>query len=1589
MGSLFATRAARRATSLLSALALVAGAAVIAPTAVNPLAKSAAAAANEVLILGNTVTGGTASLEAQRVTADGYTPVIVDDATWESMTTAQFASYRAIVIGDPTCGSYNDTSHLTAALSNPQTWGAAINGNVIVIGTDPVFHSYLPGPVQLINHAMDFALAQAGKTGGYIDLSCAYGTVPANTPLTLLDGLRPGGFSVDGGPSTVCYNDAHIVATHPALTGLTDAQLSNWSCSVHEAFDTWPADYTVLAIARNFGATFTASDGTIGTPYILASGLGLHSFPLSLAPAGQNANVGTSATVTASLLDTSTGNPAPGVAVSFRVQTGPNAGATGTCGPSTCLTDSNGTVSWTYTGANVGTDTVQAWLDTNGNGVPDPGEAQTTAGVTWIAAPGPTPPSQQGGGSPSTSPAPNCQNVGHPVNCASGEFWHRILDLAIPGRGPGLSLSQTYSSARAAQDGPLGFGWTHSYNMALTFMADGSANVLEEGGSVLTFKPNTSGGFSAPAWVFSTFSNNGDGTYTLRRKDQTSFTFNATGQLSKEQDRNGYATTLTYAAGQLVTVTDASGRQYQLQYSGGHLVKATDPIQRAVSFQYDSSGNLASITDVGGAVTRMTYDANHLLLTMTDPNGGVVKNQYDTSGRVSSQIDAMGRTTTWSYGSGTTTITDPKGNVTQHVYKSGRLVTLTQAFGTPQAATWTMTYDQTSFGLTSVTDPNGHSTKFALDPVANVLSNTDPLGRTWSYTYDAFNDMTSSTNPLGVTTQLNYDANGNLLSVAKPLDGTTQVAITLAYDPLHPGDTVGAKDPNGNSWQYLRDQYGEITRATDPVGDVTTYTFDQVGRLIKTVSARGNAPNANPASFTTAYSYDAYNDLVEIVDPLGNKTDRQFDANGNEIGITDPNGHITKIAFDLNNEPLAGTRADGSRLQNTYDADGNLIQQIDALGHATNYSYDALNQLVTTTDPLGRVTTRAYDAAGNLTTTIDPAGRTTGYTYDAATELTGVTYSDGHTPNASFTYDKDGHRIGMKDGTGSSTYGYDALGRLTQSISGSGAKIAYSYDLVGNLVRLTYPDGSTATRTYDAVGRLSTVTDWSGHQTKFTYDQDGNLAVQSYANTTSATFSYDAADHLTQITDSGPMGQISFNEGRDGIGQLTSEKVAGEPPNGPVNYAYDPANRLTSANYGGAQLSYQYDAADRLTQITSTLGTHSLISALAYDNSDQLLSLTTTQNGVPVKKLQFSYDTNGNRTQSTDQAGSTTSYSYDQANRLTAFGAKATYAYNGDGLRMSKTVGGVAESFTWDLSGQVPLLIQDGATRYITGFGGVPLEQIASDGTVRYYHQDTLGSTRALTNASGKLDSVYLYDPYGNTIAFSGSNIPNPFQFAGEYTDSESSLQYLRTRYYDPSTAQFLSRDPIEPVTRQPYAYAADNPLNLTDPTGAWPNINLGGILRNANKVLTVAGQVLGAASVVCDVITVVTLGGAGPVCAVVNAASIVASALTLATDIPLFLMHDPSVTGLKILVDIIGLIPGFAGFKLGKAADKALEGVAPALMALAQMLKAGKLGPRVMAIAREIVVYAITGRQLAWKALAADVASFGISLIPTEGAPC
>ncbi len=100
-----------------------------------------------------------------------------------------------------------------------------------------------------------------------------------------------------------------------------------------------------------------------------------------------------------------------------------------------------------------------------------------------------------------------------------------------------------------------------------------------------------------------------------------------------------------------------------------------------------------------------------------------------------------------------------------------------------------------------------------------------------------------------------------------------------------------------------------------------------------------------------------------------------------------------------------------------------------------------------------------------------------------------------------------------------------------------------------------------------------------------------------------------------------------------------------------------------------------------------------------------------------------------------------------------------------------------------------------------------------------YFHHDQQGSTRTLTNQSGVVVATNSTDPYGTPTASSGTT-QTPLGYDSEYRDRETGFTCLRNRYYDPTTTQFLTRDPANAITQSAYGYVDGNPLNFTDPTG-------------------------------------------------------------------------------------------------------------------------------------------------------------------------
>ena len=387
---------------------------------------------------------------------------------------------------------------------------------------------------------------------------------------------------------------------------------------------------------------------------------------------------------------------------------------------------------------------------------------------------------------------------GEPVDTASGNFYESATDLSIPGRGMSLALTRTYNSSQAGTPGPLGYGWASNLGMSLSPPGgSGPVTITQEGGAQVVFTPQGSGYVPAAPRDIDTLGLSG-GTWTFVRRGSDTFNFSAaTGLLISEKDRNGYTTTFGYTGGQLTSITDSSQRTLTLGWTGQNLTSVTDANvspARTVRYQYnDGNTNLTDVIDVNGGHAHFVYDASHRMTNMYDPNcyvaamtcnhgNGVVINYNNSTGTVGWQQDQLGRTTTFSYNGdptsatgGTTTITDPKGNVVVDTYQYGVLTSETKGYGTLSAATWSYTYDPSSAALASITDPIGHTTRYFRGVNGNPIGQIDPMGRYTSASYNGFNEPLTQTDGLGVTTTSSYDGNGNLKTVSTPLVGTSHV----------------------------------------------------------------------------------------------------------------------------------------------------------------------------------------------------------------------------------------------------------------------------------------------------------------------------------------------------------------------------------------------------------------------------------------------------------------------------------------------------------------------------------------------------------------------------------------------------------------------------------------------------------------------------------------------------------------------------------------------------------------------------------------------------------------------------------------------
>ncbi len=276
-------------------------------------------------------------------------------------------------------------------------------------------------------------------------------------------------------------------------------------------------------------------------------------------------------------------------------------------------------------------------------------------------------------------------------------------------------------------------------------------------------------------------------------------------------------------------------------------------------------------------------------------------------------------------------------------------------------------------------------------------------------------------------------------------------------------------------------------------------------------------------------------------------------------------------------------------------------------------------------------------------------------------------------------------------------------------------------------------------------------------------------------------------------------------------------------PNGvTVAYSYDSDSRVAGMTYsaGGNQLgnlTYSYDADGRVVAKGGSMASTGLPAAVS-GNTFNAANAMTAFNGATL-----SYDANGNLT-----SDGTNSYGWDARNHLIAIGGAnlATFVYDAFGRRADKAINGTTTQFLYD--GLNPVQELDGSSppnvtaNLLTGLSiDEYFSRTDTAGTATLL-ADSLGSTLALTDGSGTVQTQYTYDPFGN-VAVSGQQNTNPYQFTGRETDG-TGLYFYRARYYSPGPQRFLSQDPAETLSSGSglYTYASNDPADLVDPLGLY-----------------------------------------------------------------------------------------------------------------------------------------------------------------------
>jgi len=996
---------------------------------------------------------------------------------------------------------------------------------------------------------------------------------------------------------------------------------------------------------------------------------------------------------------------------------------------------------------------------------------------------------------------------GNPVNVATGNKFEKSLDLSISTFGIPLEFRRSYND-QIIFDGPLGFGWTYSYDVSLGVVQTSPTKrvrIWDSDGRALYFSEvqQTSteilfGGESGVKDRVKQVISSGD--YYLRRKEGNfTYRFDSNGKLLEISDPNGNTQTFTYTGGFLTQVSDNFGKGLTIQYTGNRITSITDPKSQSVLYEY-TNGELTKVTYPDTNFISYAY-SNHDLTDKYDTNNNLIGHWgYDNRHRVinyySHVKDAVHQEEiNLTYQPGGTVVTRSTGatTYTTSVVDSINVVSGIDGCSTCGSVKKSFQYSN-RLDLTQVTAIDGsnqYTTQYTYDnptnpweQVGEILQKTEALNwpeqRTTSYTYVHRTDdpflLTQSTE-----------------------------TIKSVVDPQQNKITTVSCDNQGNILSRQESGYVFINGVATPKTYTTQYQYNTLGQLTQI-----NGPRTDVSDIATLEYYantpDQGNNrgqLKAIVNALNQRTEfSNYDANGNVGTITGPNGVITQRTYDEKNRIKTITnQTTGAQTQYFYDARGNLSYIILPVGNRIDFTYNLANKLTEIKDSLDNKIQYQYDVEANRIReeTKDPQGTLKKYldfTYDAYNNLKKIINPD--TTYTEYTYDGRKNPTASKDPKNNSTlYTYDPLSRLKVMTQPLSTVTLYGYDTQDNQATVTDPNGNTTSYYNDDFGRKNQNGSPDTGTTDYLYDEAGNLLQRFDEKETVVNYTYDALKRLTAIQfPSDPNQNVTFTydstsvtygigrlTGRvdpsgsyaffyDANGNLTREDKTVNSILYTTQYTYNNNNILTSITYpSGRVITYTPDQAGRISQVSTTLGGNPKILASAvtylpyggitgltygngltltqgYDNQYRISSIVTGS----ILNLTFGYDPNGDITSITnpDPPGGEVfdppgTYTYQTGtNKLTHIETTPPIDFGYDANANITSETGWA--YINDLSNQLIRVLQDSnqVAEYTYNGEGQRIKKVTQTET-RIFHYDLAGHLIAETNETGQMLAEYIY----------------------------------------------------------------------------------------------------------------------------------------------------------------------------------------------------------------------------------------------------